>query len=55
VVERAKGVLMERHGVDDTGAYEMLRDNARRSGRKVVEVSEAMLGSHLLLRDRSEP
>jgi response regulator NasT len=54
VIERAKGVLMERHGVDDTGAYEMLRDNARRSGRKVVEVSESMLDSHSLLRERSE-
>lgn len=53
LIERAKGVLMERHGVDDARAYEMLRDNARNSGRKVVDVSEAMLDSHSLLRERA--
>ena len=31
VTERAKGILMERHSVDDTGAFEMLRDHSRRS------------------------
>ncbi|MEA2474141.1 MAG: two-component system, response regulator PdtaR [Thermoleophilaceae bacterium] len=49
VIERAKGVLMERHSVDDAAAFEMLRDNARHSGRKIVDVSEALLESHPLL------
>jgi response regulator NasT len=52
VIERAKGVLMERHAVDDSAAFEMLRDNARSSGRKVLEVSESLLRSHPLLRER---
>jgi response regulator NasT len=52
VIERAKGVLMERHSVDDAAAFEMLRDNARRSGRKVVDVSQEMLRSHSLLREK---
>jgi AmiR/NasT family two-component response regulator len=30
--ERAKGILMERHSVDDTGAFEMLRGNLPRAG-----------------------
>lgn len=50
VIERAKGVLMERHSVDDTAAFEMLRENARKSGRKVIDVSESLLRSHPLLR-----
>lgn len=53
VIERAKGVLMERHSVDDAEAFDMLRDSARRSGSKVVDVSEALLRSHPLLRERS--
>ena len=51
VIERAKGVLMERHSVDDTAAFNMLRDNARHSGRKVIDVSESLLRSHPLLRE----
>ena len=53
VIERAKGVLMERHSVDDIEAFDMLRNTARRSGSKVVDVSEALLRSHPLLRERS--
>jgi response regulator NasT len=52
VIERAKGVLMERHAIDDGVAFDMLRDSARRSGRKVVDVSESLLHSHPLMRDR---
>jgi AmiR/NasT family two-component response regulator len=54
VIERAKGVLMERHGLDASAAFELLRENARRSGRKVVDVSESLLESHPLLRERRE-
>jgi AmiR/NasT family two-component response regulator len=50
VIERAKGVLMERHGIDDASAFEMLRDHSRRSGQKVLDVSEALLRSHPLHR-----
>jgi AmiR/NasT family two-component response regulator len=53
VIERAKGVLMERHSVDDAAAFEMLRDRARSSGRKVFEVSESVLSAHPLLGARS--
>jgi AmiR/NasT family two-component response regulator len=52
VIERAKGVLMERHSLDHGAAFEMLRDNARHSGRKVVDVSEALLESHPLLGEK---
>jgi AmiR/NasT family two-component response regulator len=49
VTERAKGVLMERHDIDERQAFEMLRDHARRTNRKVVDIAEAVLASHALL------
>jgi len=49
ITERAKGILMERHSVDEKRAFEMLRDEARRSNRKVIEVAEAVTVSVNLL------
>jgi response regulator NasT len=49
IIERAKGILMERHTVDDRAAFELLRDHARSSSRRVVEVSQAVLDGHALL------
>jgi hypothetical protein len=37
--ERAKGALMERHRVDEAQAFEMLRREARRTQRKLVDVA----------------
>jgi response regulator NasT len=39
MIERAKGILMERHGVDDLTAFERLRTNARSNRRRVVDVA----------------
>jgi response regulator NasT len=49
VTERAKGILMERHTVDEATAFEMLRDQARTSNRKLVDVAGAVVDSHRLL------
>jgi len=49
VIEQAKGILMERHGVNADRAFELLRDHSQRSGRKVVEIAEAVVESHVLL------
>jgi response regulator NasT len=49
VTERAKGILMERHAVDERRAFDMLRDEARRRQRKVVDIAEAVTTSHQLL------
>jgi len=49
VIEQAKGILMARHGVNADRAFELLRDHSQRSGRKVVEVAEAVVESHQLL------
>ena len=49
LTERAKGILMERHQIDERGAFELLRSHARRNGRKLIDVAEAVATSHLLL------
>jgi AmiR/NasT family two-component response regulator len=49
VIERAKGILMERHSLDDTTAFELLRSHARANNRKLVEVAGAVADGHLLL------
>ena len=48
VTERAKGILMERHGIDERQAFEILRDNSRRSGRKLIDVAAAVTDSHMV-------
>jgi AmiR/NasT family two-component response regulator len=55
IIERAKGILMERHGVDDTAAFQRLRDHARAGNRRVVDVARAVVEGHALLPARGEP
>jgi AmiR/NasT family two-component response regulator len=44
-IERAKGILMERHGLEDQEAFERLRSQARSSRRKLLEVVDEVLAS----------
>jgi AmiR/NasT family two-component response regulator len=39
LVGQAKGVLMERHGLDDQAAFTRLRRQARSSSRKMTDVA----------------
>ena len=49
VTERAKGILMERHSVDDADAFEMLRDQSRQANTKLADVAAAVVDGHPLL------
>lgn len=49
ITERAKGILMERHAIDEKQAFTMLRDEARRTNRKITDVAEAVALSVTLL------
>jgi AmiR/NasT family two-component response regulator len=49
VIERAKGIVMERHSVDEHAAFELLREHARSSNRRVVDVARAVVQGHGLL------
>jgi AmiR/NasT family two-component response regulator len=49
IIERAKGVLMERHHIGDQEAFQRLREVARSRGRRVVDIAQAVLDGHALL------
>jgi AmiR/NasT family two-component response regulator len=49
LTERAKGILMERHSVDEESAFEMLRDHSRTANLKLVDVATAVVDGHRLL------
>jgi len=49
VTERAKGILMERHSVNEDDAFEMLREHARAGNRKLVDIAAAVVDGHSLL------
>jgi len=49
ITERAKGILMERHAIDEKQAFTMLREEARRTNRKITDIAEAVALSVNLL------
>jgi AmiR/NasT family two-component response regulator len=49
ITERAKGILMERHSIDEPAAFELLREHARSTNRKLVDVASAVVDGHRLL------
>jgi response regulator NasT len=49
VIEQAKGILMATQGISADGAFELLREHSQRTGRKLAEVADSVVESHLLL------
>ena len=54
VTERAKGILMERHSVDEARAFALLRDQSRRANIKLVDVAAAVVDGHPLLPNQAD-
>jgi response regulator NasT len=48
-IERAKGILMERHTIDEEQAFEMLRERSRTANRKLIDLAAAVVDGHRLL------
>src|SRR3954454_10641057 len=42
LTERAKGILMERHTIDETQAFEMLRERSRIDNRSIIDLAGAV-------------
>jgi response regulator NasT len=55
VIEQAKGILMAHHALDSDAAFAMLREHSQRTGRKVTDVAQAVVDSHLLLPASAAP
>ena len=49
LIERAKGILMERHNISEREAFDRLRDHARSRNRTVVDVAASVSEGHALL------
>ena len=49
LTERAKGILMERHAIDEASAFEMLRERSRKDNRKLVDLAAAVVDGYRLL------
>jgi response regulator NasT len=49
LTERAKGILMERHSIDEDAAFQMLREQSRTTNRKLIDLAAAVVDGHRLL------
>jgi AmiR/NasT family two-component response regulator len=48
-IERAKGILMERHSITEGDAFDMLRHQSRVANRKLIDLAAAVVDGHQLL------
>jgi AmiR/NasT family two-component response regulator len=49
VIERAKGIIMERYGVEERTSFEMLSRETRNANLTLVDAAERIVNSHRLL------
>ena len=53
IIERAKGILMAIHDIDEQEAFELLRNHSQRDGRKLVDIAEAVTHTRRLFTPKS--
>jgi response regulator NasT len=49
ITERAKGVLMERHSIDEERAFQLIRSHTREANGKLVDTAQAVVDGSLKL------
>jgi response regulator NasT len=55
IIEQAKGILMERNGIDADAAFVILRSHSQTTGRRLFDVAQAVTESHLVLSPSATP
>ena len=50
-IDRAKAILMKKRGIDEPAAYALLRGQAMRTNRRIVEIAEAIVTAEALMGD----
>ncbi|HEY8508448.1 MAG TPA: ANTAR domain-containing protein [Steroidobacteraceae bacterium] len=50
IVERAKGILMEKRGLSEEAAYALLRSTAMNENRRIVEIAQSIVTAARLLK-----
>lgn len=53
IIEQAKGILMERNGIDAEAAFGLLKSHSRETGQKLIDVAQAITQIHQLLPGRT--
>jgi AmiR/NasT family two-component response regulator len=48
-IERAKGILMATHSIDEQQAFDLLRRHSQQTGRRLLDLAQAIGESHRLL------
>jgi two-component system, response regulator / RNA-binding antiterminator len=49
IIEQAKGILMERNGIDADAAFAILKSHSQATGERLFEVAQALTQTHRLL------
>lgn len=49
IIEQAKGILMERNGIDADAAFALLKAHSQQTGQKLAAVAQAITQTHRLL------
>ena len=49
IIEQAKGILMERNGIDAEAAFALLKSHSQQTGQKLIDVAQAITQTHRLL------
>jgi AmiR/NasT family two-component response regulator len=47
LTERAKGILMERHGINEERAFQMIREHSRETKTKLVDTAQSIVDGSL--------
>ncbi len=51
IIEKAKGILMKKRGLDEEAAYALLRRTAMSNGKRIADVAESLISTVELLKD----
>jgi response regulator NasT len=54
IIEQAKGILMERNGINADAAFALLKAHSQETGQKLSDVAQAITQTHQLLPTRAE-
>jgi response regulator NasT len=55
IIEQAKGILMERNGIDADAAFAILKSHSQATGRRLFDVAQAVTDTHLVLAQSPPP
>ena len=55
IIEQAKGILMERNGIDADAAFAILKSHSQTTGRRLFDVARAITETHLVLAGSPPP